>query len=57
MSLLSIVSKVLEREITLLQHGFLPGKSTVTKLLLVFHEIGFQTDVIYIALLADDAHL
>ena len=65
-SLLSIVSKVLERavinniydvlipKLTLLQHGFLRGKSTVTQLLSVFHEISShldnsgQTDVIYL---------
>ena len=66
MSLLSIVSKVLERavvnniyevlipHISVLQHGFLRGKSTVTQLLSVFHEISShldnagQTDVIYL---------
>ena len=64
--LLSIVSKVLERavvnniynmllpQISLLQHGFLRGRSTVTQLLSVFHEINVnldnagQTDLIFL---------
>lgn len=64
-SLLSLVSKVLERAIcnriqdevihliSILQHGFLKGRSTVTQLLTVLHEINQtldnsgQTDIIY----------
>lgn len=65
-SLLSVVSKILERvvfnkiydkllpKITLLQHGFLKGRSTVTQLLSVIHDLNNnldmsgQTDVIYL---------
>ena len=55
-SLLSIVSKVLERavidniyevllpQLNVLQHGFLRGKSTVTQLLSVFNEISSHLD-------------
>ena len=65
-SLLSVISKVLERavvnniyntvlpKLSLLQHGFLRGRSTVTQLLSVFHEVNLnldssgQTDIIFL---------